>query len=138
MIPVYEDEEVIAEVKYNNDLDHWDGRNYTCGSTGRHKGLTQLDDGRFVLIFGTQWQGERDSAEVISKEQAVQEILASGNTELFDDYPELQELREKLSKEVDTEISKVFSIRINRNATQEEINSKIDDMKAKIVEFLKI
>jgi len=78
MINVYnENSEIVARVNYSNNLDYWDGRNWTCGSTGRHKGITQLKDGQFVLIFGTQWQGEQDSAEIISEEQAIQEILRS-------------------------------------------------------------
>jgi hypothetical protein len=98
-VPVYDDEEVVAEVEYNQELDHWDGHNYTCGSTGRHLGLTQLDDGRYVLIHGTQWQGEENTAEIISASQAVKEIIQSGNTDLFKTYPELQDLRASLPQE---------------------------------------
>lgn len=32
--------DLVAVVKYNNDLDFWDGRNFSCGSTGRHLGIT--------------------------------------------------------------------------------------------------
>lgn len=94
-VNVYEDGEVVARVKYNQNLDFWDGRNYTCGSTGRHKGLTRLKDGRYVLIHGTQWQGEFDNAEIISSQQALQEILSSESDELFEKYPELKELQQK-------------------------------------------
>jgi len=95
-IPVYDDGEIIAKVKYNNNLDYWDGNNWTCGSTGRHKGLTRLKkSGKYVLIHGTQWQGERDTAEVISPEKAVQEILSSGNEELFDKFPELRKIADE-------------------------------------------
>lgn len=100
MIPVYdEDGEVVGEVEYNADLDFWDGRNNTCGSTGRHKGLTQLETGEYVLIHGTQWQGESDHAEIISPEQAVKEIIASGNHELFESFPDLAELRKTVIKQ---------------------------------------
>ena len=99
-VNVYADEfmeEVIARVRYNQNLDFWDGRNFTCGSTGRHKGLTKLKDGRYVLIHGTQWQGEKDYAIVISAEQALQEILKSGNLDLLETkkFRELKELYEK-------------------------------------------
>jgi hypothetical protein len=98
MIPVIDEYgEIVGEVRYNNDLDFWDGHNFTCGATGRHKGLAKLGD-NFVLIYGTQWQGERDTAELISHRRAVQEILKSGNTGLFDDYPELQPIRENLGQ----------------------------------------
>ena len=96
-VNVYEDGEVIARVRYNQDLDYWDGRNFTCGSTGRHKGLTKLKDGRYVLIHGTQWQGEKDYAIVISAEQALQEILKSGNHDLLETkkFRELKEMYEQ-------------------------------------------
>jgi hypothetical protein len=73
-----------------------------CGETGRHKGLTKLRDGRYVLIHGTQWQGERHWAEIISPEQALQEILKSGNVELLEKkkFAELKTLyTEKLIQE---------------------------------------
>lgn len=99
MIPVFNDEgEIVAEVEYNSSLDFWDGRNNTCGSTGRHKGLTQLDTGEYVLIHGTQWEGERSSGEIVSPEVAVSEIIRSGNLELFESYPELAELRKTTIK----------------------------------------
>ena len=86
-VNVYDDDgTVIARVKYNSDLDHWDGSNWTCGSTGRHLGLTQLADGRFVLIHGTQWQGEQDSAEIIDRDCAIQMILQSEHEDLLDKY----------------------------------------------------
>jgi hypothetical protein len=94
MVSVYDGEKVIAQVEYNNNLDYWDGRNWTCGSVGHHKGLTKLKDGRYVLIYGTQWQGERDYAIVVSSEDALQEILKSNNTELLEEerFRELKEL----------------------------------------------
>jgi hypothetical protein len=91
------DGDVIARVRYNQNLDYWDGRNWTNGGVGRHKGLTKLRDGRYVLIHGTNWQGEKDWAEIISPEQALQEILKSGNTELLDTkkFAELKKLYEE-------------------------------------------
>ena len=101
MIPVYDEagDEIVGEVEYNSNLDFWDGRNNTCGSTGRHKGLTQLETGEYVLIHGTQWQGERNHAEIISPEQAVKEIIASGNHELFESFPDLAEIRKTVIKQ---------------------------------------
>jgi len=103
MIPVYVGEDVIACVKYNSNLDYWDGRNWTCGSTGRHKGLTKLKTGQYVLIHGTQWQNEKDHAETISAEEALQEILKSGNHELLEkaQFSELKQLMNGLSSEVE-------------------------------------
>lgn len=92
-----EDGVVIARVTYTDNLDHWDGSNRTCGSTGRHLGLAKLKDGRYALIHGTQWQGERDYAEIISAEDALQQILRSGNEELLEQkrFTELKAMYEK-------------------------------------------
>ncbi|GGK22603.1 hypothetical protein GCM10010965_14380 [Caldalkalibacillus thermarum] len=101
-VNVYEGGVVVAQVNYNNNLDFWDGRNWSCGSVGRHKGLTRLKDGRFVLIHGTDWQGERDFAEIISAEQALQEILSSGNEELLEEekFADLKALLAEMPEEV--------------------------------------
>ena len=103
-VNVYEDEsmnKVISRVRYNQNLDFWDGRNWTCGSTGRHKGLTKLRDGRYVLIHGTDWQGEKDYAVIIDPEEALQEILKSNNTELLGTmkFKELNDLYQKMIDE---------------------------------------
>ena len=105
-VNVYENGDVIARVRYNSCLDYWDGRNWTNGGVGRHKGLTKLRDGRYVLIHGTDWQGEKDWAEIISPEQALQEILKSGNTELLETkrFYELKQLYQKLELEDDDDL----------------------------------
>lgn len=95
-----EDGNIIALVSYNNNLDYWNGSNWTSGSTGRHKGLTQLENGEYVLIFGTDWQGEKDHAIIIDPERAVDEILKSENLELFQRFPNLTKIANgKLMKE---------------------------------------
>ena len=88
MINVYDDNgNVIARVKYNNNLDKWDGSNWTSGSTGRHLGITRLKKSKqFVLIHGTQWQGEENSAMIISDDDALQHILSANNDELLNKY----------------------------------------------------
>ncbi len=84
-VPVFdEDQKIVAHVEYNSNLDYWDGRNNTCGSTGRHMGLTVLKDGRFVLIHGTQWQGERDHAEIVSADEALQAVMRTSSLELLE------------------------------------------------------
>lgn len=127
-VSVYNEEgRIIATVEYDNNLDFWDGNNYTCGSTGRHKGLTKLENGQYVLINGTDWQGERDSASIISAEDAVQEILRSENMELFDE-PKFKELKEiyndtLLKEKKDTPKDKVKEL-INR--AEKELEETIE------------
>jgi hypothetical protein len=95
MVNVYnENGEVVAQVKYNNNLDVWDGHNCQNGGIGLHKGLTWLTNNKFVLIYGTQWPGQEDHAEIISEEQAIQEIIKAGKDELLDTF----NLREKAEK----------------------------------------
>ncbi len=106
-VNVYDENgDVIARVRYNSCLDYWDGRNWQNGGVGRHKGLTKLRDGCYVLIHGTNWQGEKDWAEIISPEQALQEILKSGNTELLETrkFYELKQLYQKLEPEDDDDL----------------------------------
>lgn len=87
-INVYDDpyyqETTIARVRYNQDLDYWDGRNWSNGGIGMHKGITKLKDGRYVIIVGSQWQGEKDYGYIVTPEEALQEILKSGNEHLLE------------------------------------------------------
>ena len=96
---------IIARVEFNTNLDYWDGSNWTCGSTGRHLWLTKLKDGRYVLIHGTEWQGEENTAEVVSAEDALQAVLSSGNDELLDQsrFAKLRALYEAMEQEDDGE-----------------------------------
>jgi len=76
--------DVIARVRYNQNLDYWDGRNWQNGGMGRHKGITKLRDGRYVIIIGSDWQGERDYAYTVDADEALQEILKAQQLELLD------------------------------------------------------
>jgi hypothetical protein len=100
-----EQTEIVGRVRYNQSLDYWDGRNFTNGSVGRHWGLTKLKDGRYVLIHGTQWQGEKDYAEVISAEEALRLIMKTQNTDLLKTkkYKDLAEMYKAYENEEDDE-----------------------------------
>ena len=100
MVNVYDENgKIIADVDYNNNLDVWNGQNWQSGGTGKHKGLTRLEDGRFVLIHGSDWQGVENYAEVISSEKALQEILKSRNLDLLDEFDLREMYEQKLVKE---------------------------------------
>jgi hypothetical protein len=106
-VNVYEDGKVIARVEYNSNLDYWDGKNWTCGSMGRHLGLTRLrKSGQYVLIHGTDFLGEQDRAEIISDEEAYQQILTSGNIELLEKFPDLRRFEDDLDTDEDPDESK--------------------------------
>lgn len=89
--------DVIARVRYNQNLDYWDGRNWQNGGMGRHKGITKLRDGRYVIIIGSDWQGERDYAYTVDADEALQEILKAQQLELLDTkkFAELKKLYEE-------------------------------------------
>ncbi|MEC0136144.1 hypothetical protein P4H94_04480 [Paenibacillus macerans] len=93
---------VIARVEYNSRLDHWNGSNWSDGGIGTHLGITQLRDGRYVLIHGTQWEGEQDWAEVVTDERALQAVLKSGNDHLLD-QPRFRRLKELASRRLISE-----------------------------------
>ena len=78
---------------------------HTNGGTGYHKGITKLKDGSYVIIRGTQWQGERDYGYIVSPEEALQEILKSDNLELLKTkkFKSLNELYEKTMIEEEDE-----------------------------------
>ena len=80
----YGGNEIVGRVRYNAALDYWDGRNWSNGGVGMHKGISKLKDGRYVIIIGTQWQGQRDYAYVVDPDTALQEIFKAGHSELLD------------------------------------------------------
>jgi hypothetical protein len=108
-VPVYGDvdwhSDVIARVKFNTNLDYWDGHNWTDGGIGTHSGLTKLRDGRYVLIHGSELEGTRDYGEIISAKEALNRILASGNEALLETekFAELRKLAEELPQEEEEE-----------------------------------
>lgn len=91
-VPVYDDGEVIARVEYNSNLDFWDGRNMTSGSLGRHLGFTKLKkSGKYVLITGTNWEGEQPSAEIVTADELIQAAARTGHLDdVYAAYPELK------------------------------------------------
>lgn len=101
-VTVYDCGKIVGQVEYNSILDYWDGKNYTGGSTGRHLGITQLrKSGMYVLIHGTQWQGERNYAEVVTDKEALDAILKSGHEELLEEkkFARLKALYEELDSD---------------------------------------
>lgn len=130
-VPVLENGKVVARVDYNDALDYWDGHNYTCGSTGRHMGYTRLKSGKWVLIHGSQWQGEQDSAEVVSAEELVQAAARTGKLdELVKNYPELKEmLPDSEAEEPDVEEFEAFVTEFGNGAhvviPKEHVGKKI-------------
>ena len=101
MVNVYNaNEELIATVKYNSNLDVWNGSNYQNGGTGRHLGITRLVDGRYVLIYGSDWQGDSDYATIVSDKTAYEKIMKYDPSLLEEDkFKDLKKFENNLIKE---------------------------------------
>ena len=137
-VNVYEDGRVIARVEYNSNLDFWDGKNWTCGSTGRHLGLTRLrKSGQYVLIHGTDFQGEQDRAEIVTDEEAYRAIISSGNIELLDKFPDLRRFEEDLDTDEDPDESKT-TIQISKTLKKQlsEMKNSPDETYQAVIERL--
>jgi len=94
-VNVYDGEgKVIARVSMTRNLDYWDGRNWSCGGTGYHEGLTKLKDGRYVIVYSSQWQGDRPHGEIVSKDRALQAILHTDSLDLLEEkrFAELKQM----------------------------------------------
>ncbi len=76
-------DDVIGRVKDTNNLDIWDGSNFSSGGVGYHKGITKLKDGDYVIIESTQHQGQQDFAYIVSDQEALEEVL-KGHPELLE------------------------------------------------------
>lgn len=94
----YKNPEIITRVKYNALLDYWDGSNWSDGNVGCHRGLAYLRASKkYVLIHGSDWQGDNDYGEIISDRRAVLEILryewksGEGTRKIIKKFPSLTE-----------------------------------------------
>jgi len=88
---------VIARVAYDSNLDHWDGYNWTCGGRGFHAGLVKLNDGFYMLIYGSEWVGDHNWTEIITADEALQVIIQANKFDLLEEvrFKELKEIYEK-------------------------------------------
>ena len=85
-------------MKYTNNLDFWDGHNWSNGSPGTHLGITKLRNNQYVLVHGTDWEGQRDYGEIVSSKEALDAILRTQHEELLETqkFRGLKELSESL------------------------------------------
>jgi flagellar biogenesis protein FliO len=91
---------------------------------GRHLGLTRLrKSGQYVLIHGTDFQGEQDRAEIVTDEEAYRAIISSGNIELLEKFPDLQRFEEDIDTDEDPDESKT-TIQISKT-----LKKQLSDMK---------
>lgn len=62
-------EEVEFDEADENCLDTWNGSNYQSGGTGMHDYMVRLGDGRILMIYRSQWQGDHTEATIFTDEE---------------------------------------------------------------------
>lgn len=97
-VEIYEEGRIVGRVEYNNNLDFLHETNYQHGGLGMHLGFEKIKDGRYVLIYGTQWHDKKDYAEVATLEDVANAIVRAGKEELFEEeqYADLKATAEKM------------------------------------------
>lgn len=103
MVNVYESTEsrlnggpFVARVRYNENLDHWDGSNWSNGGVGQHLGITRLrKSGKMVIIYGSNRQNSINCGITVTDDVATSMIL-SNNADVIKKYPHLQKIAEEL------------------------------------------
>jgi hypothetical protein len=81
-----------STMRYEEDTYH-DGNNFISRATGtqwNHETLYRSRKGRYYVESTSQWQGSRDSAEWVSREEAARWLLAN-NRELPEELKKLEE-----------------------------------------------
>lgn len=104
MVLVCENGKIIGVVGYTDNLDIWNGSNWQNGGTGKHLGISVMQNKKeriYVLIHGSDWQGSQDYAEIIDKKEALY-LIMKYNPDLLDEerFKELNEEKENFYKEV--------------------------------------
>ena len=81
-----------ATASYDEDT-YWDGHNHCSVATGSqwvHETLYRSRKGRWYIEHSSQWQGSKDHAEWVSREEAARWLLAS-NHDLPDELAGLED-----------------------------------------------
>lgn len=76
---VWERPDDYDEIEYDSEteisLDRWNGSNFQYGGTGLHAGYAKLEDGRYLVVYRSQWEGDHTIAEIVD-EARITQILA--------------------------------------------------------------
>jgi hypothetical protein len=72
------------------DNEYWDGSNFE--RHGRNTHLYRTNNGAYFAVHSTQWQGEQNTLEVLSEEEAraLYESLSEHNVEWEQAFPGTQ------------------------------------------------
>lgn len=59
-------EEIEFDTDDEQDLDEWNGNDWTSGSIGRHHSVVKLEDGKYLMICRSQWESEHTTAQIMT------------------------------------------------------------------------
>lgn len=89
-VPVMANDEVIARVEYISNLDSWNSGKWYCDDIGHHRGIQKIQKGyyagRYVMIRGSDYEGEEDYGELMSTCEALREIYYYKKFGLLEEY----------------------------------------------------
>jgi len=132
-VTLYDGDKIIGTVKYNNLLDMWNGRNWQNGGVGRHKGFVKLKDGRYAIIYGSNWVGEKSYAKIVPKKDIIDEIIRIQDYKLLEKYPDLLETYKKEYIHEEDNDTKYFYLKIEKEDTKEDALKKVDALKDEVI-----
>ena len=72
---------LFSSIPGHTEQDYWDQQN---GGLSYHKGITCSEDGNFLIIEQRQWVEQESFGYMITKEEALKEIIVSDNLHLLD------------------------------------------------------
>lgn len=75
MVTLMQGDKAHGRVHYTNNLDSWDGHDFSAGGMGSHLGIGKTKTGLIYAVHGSNWEGGKDWAEVIDREDAKQLLL---------------------------------------------------------------
>ena len=89
---------VVNKVRYNTETAtliahnvYWDGNNFE--RSGRNTWLYRTRQGRYFTVTGTHWQGEQDTLNPVSQEEALQlyeTSLSEHEVEYEEAFPDVE------------------------------------------------
>jgi len=90
MIPVFDrDNRYVCDVEIVTNLDNYDtGYTYIPGA---HGGIARIQDGRYVFMLVSQWQGDYSWGDIVTPAEALWLVFDSGNEHLLrSEFPDLE------------------------------------------------
>ena len=80
---------LFASIPGHTEQDYWKQQN---NGLSFHKGITSMEDGSFLIVEQRQWIEQESFGYMITKEEALKEIIVSDNLHLLN-HPKFYDLK---------------------------------------------